>query len=199
MLIAVLGWFALVTQFYININSKIASHPELVIRYFSYFTILTNLIVAVCCTTLALQPDTRLGSFFAKQKNITAITVYIFVVGFVYNIILRFLWNPEGLQKVVDELLHSVIPILFLLYWLILVSKDELYFKNIFPWLIYPFVYAVYVIIRGSFSGFYPYPFIDVSQLGITKALINAVMLTVLFFFVSFLFVAIGKWVNKKK
>lgn len=197
--IALLGWFALVAQFYININSKIASHTELAIRYFSYFTILTNLLVAVCCTTLALQSYTRLGIFFAKQKNIAAIAVYIFVVGFVYNIILRFLWNPEGLQKIVDELLHSAIPILFLLYWLVLVSKDKLHFKNIFPWLIYPFVYAVYVIIRGSFSGFYPYPFIDVHQLGITKALINAVMLTVLFFFVSFVFVAIGKWVNKKK
>ncbi|UEG50173.1 Pr6Pr family membrane protein [Ferruginibacter lapsinanis] len=198
-IVGALGWFALIAQFYINITSKIASTPELLIRYFSYFTILTNIIVAVCCTTLSLLPDSRWGLFFSKQKTFAAVTVYIFVVGLVYNVILRFLWNPQGLQRIVDELLHSVIPVMFLLYWLVLMLKDELHFKSIFPWLIYPFVYAVFVIFRGSVSGFYPYPFIDVSQIGMTRALFNAVMLTVLFYFISALFVVIGRMENKKK
>ncbi|MFZ5976285.1 MULTISPECIES: Pr6Pr family membrane protein [unclassified Hydrotalea] len=33
-------------------------------------------------------------------------------------------------------------------------------------WLIYPLLYLVYILIRGSFSGFYPYPFVNVLQIG---------------------------------
>ncbi|MFZ1517670.1 MAG: Pr6Pr family membrane protein, partial [Ignavibacteriaceae bacterium] len=94
--LALAGWFALVSQFYININSKVAALPELITRYFSYFTILTNLIVAIYCTVLLLNPRSKPGTFFASYRTSTAITVYILIVGIIYNIILRFIWNPQG-------------------------------------------------------------------------------------------------------
>lgn len=196
--LALLGWFALATQFYINMTSNLAPLPELLIRYFSYFTIITNLIVAICCTTLVINPNSNWGRFFSKQKTLTAITVYIVVVGLIYNVILRFLWKPEGLQMIVDELLHSVIPVLFLLYWLFFVFKDQLNWKDVLPWLIYPLVYTVLILFRGSLSGFYPYPFINIGELGIEKALINAVGIAIVFLVLSLLFVAIGKLLNKK-
>lgn len=199
LLIALSGWFALIVQFYLNLNSGVATVKELLIRYFSYFTILTNLLVAVCATTLFIKPDSLWGKFFTRQNTLTAITVYIFVVGLVYNVVLRFLWNPHGLQMVVDELLHSVIPVLMVFYWLTYVFKNELHYQSILRWLIYPFVYAVFVIFRGNFSGFYPYPFIDVSQLGINKALLNVTILTGLFYLVSVVFVAIGKYLSRGK
>lgn len=197
--LALSGWFALVTQFYINMTSNLAPVPELLIRYFSYFTINTNLIVAVCCTNLVINPNSNRGSFFSKQKTLTAVTVYIVVVGLIYNVILRFLWKPEGLQMVVDELLHSVIPVLFLLYWLFFVLKDQLNWKDVLPWLIYPLVYTLFILVRGSVSGFYPYPFINIGELGIEKALINAVGIAIVFLLLSLLFVAIGKLLNKKR
>ena len=196
---ALLGWFALTAQFYININSGLAPLPELVTRYFSYFTILTNLIVAVCSTILLLAPGSKWGQFFSKPQTLTAITVYILIVGLIYNVILRFLWKPEGLQMIVDELLHSIIPVLFLLFWLLFVVKDKLQWKNVWPWLIYPLVYIICVLIRGSLSGFYPYPFIDMTQLGLSKVLINSAGIAVLFILMSFLFVGIGRFITKKK
>ncbi len=192
--ISILGWFALVAQFHINITSGAATPAELLIRYFSYFTILTNLLVAVCCTCIAINPEKGWGSFFSKVQTLTAITVYILVVGIVYNIILRFLWQPKGLQKLVDELLHSAIPALFLLYWLLFVNKQTMQWKQVFPWLAYPLVYLLFILIRGSFSGFYPYPFVNVGDLGMNKVLLNSIAITILFIVTGLLLIAAGKW-----
>lgn len=188
--ISILGSFALAAQFYLIIANRTASIAETITRYFSFFTILTNLLVAICAITLLFWKGRRLqDTFFSRPKTITAITVYITVVGLVYNLILRFLWQPQGLQFVVDELLHTIIPVLFILFWLLCVPKSGLKTKDIFWWLVYPFFYIIYVLIRGAFSGFYPYPFINVSELGYNKVFLNSGMLVVLFVVFSLLFV----------
>ncbi len=196
-ILTVLGWFALVCQFWININSKAAPVTEIIIRYFSYFTLLTNIIVALCCSALLLKPHSRLRNFFSRPTTLTAVTIYILVVGVVYNTILRILWMPEGLQKIVDELLHTIIPALFLLFWILFVAKTTLKWKNILPWLIYPLVYAIFILIRGAVSGFYPYPFVDVAILGLHRVLLNCLAVTFVFVIFSVLFVSIGKIANK--
>jgi hypothetical protein len=122
-----------------------------------------------------------------------AITVYILVVGITYNLLLRSLWNPEGLQWVVDELLHSVIPVLFFVYWWIFRSRAALLWKNIFPWLLFPLFYCIYTLIRGHLSGYYPYPFMDAGQLGMSKVLINIGAMLILFLIISLLLVGISK------
>ena len=192
------GWFALIAQFYIIINSHAASSLELTVRFFSYFTILTNITVAACVSVLLFRQNSKEYIFFSNQKTLTAITVYIIIVGVIYNIILRFLWSPTGLQKLVDELLHSVIPSLFFIYWLVFVLKDRLKWNDFLPWLIYPLVYVFYVLIRGSFSGFYPYPFIDLDQLGWKNVIINSIGMAGAFMVVSILFIGIGKYLNRK-
>ncbi|MEO5592946.1 MAG: Pr6Pr family membrane protein [Chitinophagaceae bacterium] len=194
----ILGWFALIAQFYINTTNKITSIPEMIIRYFSFFTIQTNLIVAICFTVLLFNPDSKWGNFFSKQQTLAAVTVYIIIVGLIYNIILRFLWAPEGLQKIVDELLHSIIPVLALIYWLVFAAKNKLEWKNIPTWLIYPFAYIIYILIRGSVSGFYPYPFINSIQLGLNKVLVNSVGIAVVFIFMSLILVTIAKSLTGK-
>ena len=153
-IIVVLGWFALLLQLYLIILHRVASLPETIVRFFSFFTIQTNILVALCFTFLWLKPKSKWGLFFSKSKIVTAITLYSIIVGLVYNAILRFLWAPTGSQKIADELLHLVIPILVLIYWTLFVPKKALEFKNIFPWLIFPSVYLVYSLIRGAFFVF---------------------------------------------
>lgn len=190
---AVAGWFAIILQFYLIIINRTASLNETIIRFFSFFTILTNILVALCFTFLLLKPASKWGNFFAQPATLTALTVYIAVVGIVYNVILRFLWKPEGTQFFVDELLHSVIPGLFILYWFLSVRKESLKWNNILPWLIYPSLYCIYVLFRGSISGFYPYPFINVHLLGYNKVLLNIGSLIIVFLVLSVLLVGIAK------
>ncbi len=196
--LAVSGWFALLTQLYINLASKLAPVTELLIRYFSYFTILSNLIVAVCCTALLFKPAGKSG-FFQQQKTLAAVTVYIIVVGLIYNVTLRYIWDPEGLQRVVDELLHLVNPVLFLIFWLVFAAKDQLKYADVLPWLIYPLGYTIFILIRGAASGFYPYPFIDMGELGLQKTLINAFVVAIIFLVLLLLIVLTGKLLSRKK
>lgn len=194
---AFIGWFTVISQFYLNIANSSVPVTEVTIRFFSYFTILTNILVALSFTIILLRPKSRLGEFFSKSRVLTAVTAYITFVWIAYNILLRHLWNPSGLQLIVDELLHSFIPFLSILYWLIFVPKSELQWKSILPWMIYPFIYLLYVLTRGALSGFYPYPFIDVNSLGYSKVFLNDIGLIIAFLLLSLLFVAIGKLTSK--
>ena len=191
-----LAWLAVILQFYLMLENRIASVPETVIRFFSFYTILTNILVAICYTTLIRKG--KWFSYFSSSKTLTAITVYIIIVGAVYNLILRHIWQPQGLQLIVDELLHSVNPVLFLLFWIFTIDKSQLKWKHLFPWLIYPLVYLIFILVRGSFAHWYPYPFVDIDQLGISKVLINCLFLTLTFISVSFLFIVLGKLGIKK-
>lgn len=184
------GWFALIAQFYLSLQNALVPVDESIIRYFSFFTVLTNILVAICFTALLFKKEG--SSFFTKPSTLSAAAVYITVVAIIYNVILRFTWEPKGLQWVVDELLHAIVPLLFVLYWLIFVSKDTLKWRDTFSWLIYPFIYLMYILFRGSVSGFYPYPFVDVVKYGYETVFVNCFYVMLVFLVLSFLSVWIG-------
>jgi hypothetical protein len=52
-------------------------------------------------------------------------------------------------------------------------------------------------LIRGSFTGFYPYYFIDVGKLGLPGVMVNVAMLLILFFVIGEIFVGIDKLMNR--
>ena len=194
-----MGIVALVLQFYFMLNNRTASIPETIIRFFSFFTILTNCLVAVAFASIAAGSKSKWNSFFSKRSVFTAVTVYILVVGLVYNVILRWQWNPQGWEKLADELLHTVIPLYVLLFWWLFVSAQTLKWKDVLPWLWYPLIYCAYTLLRGSFVDFYPYPFMDVLKLGYSTVILNSLYVTFAFLVVSFLLVALGKWKSVKE
>lgn len=173
-IIALLSWLAVIAQFFISMGASTVDTVTQTVRFFSYFTILTNLMVAVYSTSLWLSPKRSIAVFFAKSTASTAVTLYILLVGLVYNLVLRGIWQPQGMARVVDETLHSIVPLLVLCHWWCIPDKGLLKWKDILGWLIYPFVYLVYTLAHGAISGFYPYPFVDVDALGLSKVLINS-------------------------
>jgi hypothetical protein len=195
--IAIIAWLALGLQLYIlvkNANTNGLTRLEATGRFFSYFTILTNLLVAVCLSFIVVKPNTAPGRFFSKPSTSAAIALYIFIVGLVYNTILRFIWEPAGLQKWVDEALHVVVPLLFLIYWLLFAQKGSLKWIYSLQWLIYPFIYLLYALGIGAFSGFYTYPFINVTELGYSKVLLNSGGLMLVFIAAGLLLI----WIDTK-
>ena len=196
---AALGWFAVIAQLYLIITNRVVSVPGTVLRFFSYFTIDTNILVALCFTFIFLGNRSRLGKIFTKATTITALTVYITIVGIVYNTILRLTWDPQGLQRIVDELLHSVIPVFFILFWVIFTPTKGLKYKQAFSWLIYPLVYIFYAVIHGAITKFYPYLFVDVTRHGYSKVMFNAGMILLAIFVLSLVLIATGKVTDKKK
>ncbi len=197
---AVTGWFAIIAQLVLIIQNRVTDIPEAIIRFFSYFTVLTNILVALCFTFVWIKPAIKNG-FWLSPIIKTALLVYILVVGIIYNAILRFLWAPTGLQKIVDELLHLVIPMLFVIYWIYFVPKESLQWKNAFNWLLYPFIYLLYILARGAASAtnFYPYPFVDVYNHGYQKVMISCVLMLLLFLMLSLIFIGLGRFAARKK
>lgn len=190
---AVMVWTALLLQLYLILENRNESISETLIRYFTFFTILCNILAAICFTSLALPSAPGRTKFFSRAQVITAVAVYIVIVCFIYRFILRPRWNPQGLEKIADELLYSVDPSYFVLYWYLFVPKYPLRWSKVFSWLIFPCSYLLFILFRGAFSDYYPYSFMDVKQFGYSKVFLNCGIILVIFLFFSLLFVGIGK------
>ncbi len=99
---------------------------------------------------------------------ITAVVVYIMFVWIAYNALLRWLWMPSGYRALVNKSLHTLVPGLAALYWLLFVPRFHLSWRRCAAWLAYPLCYLFVTLWRGHASDFYPYWFIDVSELSMS-------------------------------
>lgn len=196
--LAIISWFAIIGQYVLMMEERVTTVVETTIRFVSFFTILTNTLIALYFTALLLQKGI-LHRFFGRPGILTALTSYIIIVGLVYQVVLRSLWTPTGLQMVVNELLHSVIPVEVVLYWYVYEYKKELQFGMIRNWMIYPSIYLIYTLVRGHYVNYYPYPFVNVSELGMAMVLYNSALLMVVFVFFSFVMIAVGKRIAKQQ
>lgn len=178
----VVGCTALILQFYITISYSPQSgltYFQSVIKFFSFMTILTNILVTLTYMIPLLSPGSKWGLYFQRPFVQSGVLVYILIVGIIYHFMLAHIWDPQGLEKFVDILLHYVMPAFYLLYWLINTEKGGQKIINCIIWLSYPLAYIIYILIRGHFSGMYPYPFIDVSKFGFETVLKNIFFITI--------------------
>jgi hypothetical protein len=194
---ALLGWFALLLQLYLMLIQSPAGALAMVgtvITYFSFFTILTNILVALVFTATFFESGAGWVQFFRRPPVQAGAAAYIAIVGIVYRLLLRQLWNPQGAQWVADAILHDVIPVGYVLYWLIFGPRAGLRWKDALAWLAYPAVYLEYVLARGAVSKLYPYPFMDVNVLGYGGVLAHAAVFLLVFLGMGLLVVAVGRW-----
>ena len=194
---ATLGWAGLSIQMYLILHSRwtlAASLTGGLVSFFSYFTVLSNTLVATVLTCETTSRESAARRWFLQPWVSSGVAVSIAVVGLAYNVLLRHLWHPEGWQWLADELLHDVMPLLFLGYWWFCVPKGALRLGHIALWVIYPLVYFAYALLRGHLLAAYPYPFIDVDKLGYPQVFINAGGLLAGFVVIALLLIALDRW-----
>ncbi|MFW9078294.1 Pr6Pr family membrane protein [Pseudomonas sp. P2757] len=194
---ATLGWAGLSIQLYLIFFARLSVDASLLgglVSFFSYFTVLTNTLVAVVLTCAVTDRDSAARRWFLQPWVSSGIAVSITVVGLAYSLLLRHLWHPEGWQFIADELLHDVMPLLFLVYWWFCVPKGTLRLKHLPLWLIYPLVYFAYALLRGHLLGAYAYPFIDVAVLGYPQVFINAGGILVGFVLIALIVIGLDRW-----
>lgn len=136
------------------------------VRYFSYFTILSNVLVAFATASACMQGAGALAVFFRRPAVQGGIALYIGVTGTVYFSILRHLRQPQGAQWWADAGLHYASPVLYVAWWIFGVRHFGLQWRTVVAWLGFPAAYLLWVLLRGAWVHEYPYPFIDVGQLG---------------------------------
>ena len=140
---------------------------------FSYFTILTNLLVALAF---------GLPAAWARSALVRGgLTLHIGVVGLVYELALRRLWHPEGLQFLADLLLHDAVPLSVIAWWLLKRRRGALAWPDALWWLLYPAAYLAFALWRGFSSGWWAYPFLNAASLGAPRVALNAGLLVLLF------------------
>ncbi|MHB1920855.1 MAG: Pr6Pr family membrane protein [Chitinophagaceae bacterium] len=188
-----LAWVVSLLNFYLQIHHRVSSLPETILRFFSDFSNLTYFLFALCFTILLLKLKSSWAQFFSDPQTLTAIAVYLTLIGMIYISVFGFIRNPIGFHSVIGEITHFVFPLFFLVYWIMSVPKSELQWKNVFPWLIYPLVYGIIILLRGACANYYPYPFMDAHALGYAHVLFNGIGLLMAFLLLSLLLVAIAK------
>jgi hypothetical protein len=200
-LIGLCGWIILIMQFFLMHTLGEAmglSSSVTTVNYFSYFTILTNLLAAFCVSIVAIKPRSAVGAFFSRATVQTSIAGNILVTACVYNLVLAKLWNPRGEWWIADFFLHTAIPVLYVIYWLLFVPKGTLKLSSPFPWMLFPLVYLLYCLARGARTGWYPYPFVDADDLGYLTVLLNSLILLGVFLLFFYVFLLVDHWLGRK-
>ena len=175
--LAILVTFALVAQLFVTISRHDLTTSTRIIRMLSFFTIQSNALVCATSWGLVLRPQ-RAGMLW-RVLRIDAIAG-IAVTGLVYSIALSGLQVLHGWAQLCDNIFHYIVPILTVLGWLVLGPRGRVDRPAVLAGLIWPVLWFGYTLVHGAISGWYPYHFIDVGQHGYPRALLNAVIVTIL-------------------
>lgn len=147
-------------------------------RLGSYFTIQSNVLVAL--TSLQLARDPHRDGRWWRALRLDAV-VAITVTGLVHWFLLRPILDLDGADRVADVLLHVVVPVLAVVAWAVHGPRPRVDAATIARALVWPVAWLGYILVVGALSGWYPYPFLDVGQRGYGPVLATVAGVVVLF------------------
>ncbi|WP_284250830.1 Pr6Pr family membrane protein [Litorihabitans aurantiacus] len=146
-------------------------------RLFSFFTVESNVVVLVVCVLLILDPVRR-GWWWdvARINALLAITI----TGLVFAVVLAPQLSFTGAALVATVGFHYVAPWATVVGWLVLGPRLGFQWSKIAGAFILPIAWLVYIFVQGPATGWYPYTFLDVTEIGLGRALANALLVLVL-------------------
>ena len=183
--IAVVAGVTLLTRFWLRYQQSAGALDALAYMA-NYFTILTNTLTFVVMLLIALGRDLPL-------RIVQAVMIAIVCVGLIYHALLAHLVSLSGLELWADHGTHTFVPILAGLWWVFLAPKPPFQVSDMALWVAWPLIYCAYILYRAQGSGFYPYPFLNLPEIGWTELTINVAGLSVGFVIVGFLLYGIGR------
>ena len=190
---ALVGLVALGLQYALMIGTDPARIASLTLNFFSFFTILTNVLVMLAMLLPVIAGRTGAGRAMASPGVRAAVTMYAVVVGLVYHFLLHATWAPQGWAYVVNILLHYVMPTAMLIDWLAFVHRAQLTWRDPARWLLFPLAYGGWTLIHGFATDWWPYWFVDVSELGLGRTAAYFAGLLVFFLTVGLIVVTIDR------
>lgn len=176
-----------------------------------YFTIQSNIVVAVVTLYLLAEgllraraghapADAGPGGAPGAEPAASRSAVYlrgvamlaISLTGIVFHTMLvPVLESPIGFN---GHVLHTIVPIGFVLDWLVFCQKGRFRFRDVPVWVVFPLVYFVATLLVAVYhDGFYPYPFMDAATYGYGSVAVNAALLLVAFGALGAVYVGVDK------
>jgi hypothetical protein len=141
-----------------------------VFDYFTYFTLWSNILVAIVMLMLFARPDR--DSFWFRVLRLDSVLMIV-VTGIIYNVVLAATAKNQGLEVWTNFFLHVLTPLLTFVVWLIAGPRGWISWRIIAASLILPIIWLVFALVRGAFIGAYPYGFLDVATYGYGTVLTN--------------------------
>lgn len=159
------------------------------VSYFSYFTIDSNLIAATVLLIGAARWRAEPSATFDLIRG--AAVVYMTVTGIVFTLLLS---NTDVDTAIpwVNTVVHELMPIVIVADWLLDPPHERLTTRQGLLWLIFPLAWIVYTLIRGGFTGLYPYPFLNPANGGYGSVLLYSLGILVLMAIVCWLTVVLA-------
>jgi hypothetical protein len=155
------------------------SGVERAFNTFAFFTVQSNLIVGATTLLLAVKLD-RSSTVFRTFRLIGLVAITI--TGIVYHVALARLLDLEGWHQLGDQLVHTVVPVLAVVGWLMFGPRRLTSARIAWLSVLFPFCWIAFTLVRGAVIDWYPYPFIDVTKLGYGKVILNCFWISLLLF-----------------
>nr|WP_275585393.1 Pr6Pr family membrane protein [Blastococcus saxobsidens] len=161
---------------------------ERVVRFFSYFTVQSNLLVLAAVLPLVRDADHD-GRWWRVVR--LASLLGITITGIVYAVVLAPLYDPEGVNAWTNAGEHYVSPVMTVLGWLLFGPRPRITSGVVARALLWPVAWIAWILAQGTVTDWYPYDFMDVAAQGYAIALRNLafVVLLALAFLLLFRFV----------
>lgn len=193
-IVSAIGGVLLNLYLALSSGNDLHSQSTIFVNVFSYFTIQSNLLVALVCAGILWRKN-----FFGKYEQLFHLgaLVDISITFAVVQLILSKLVSYEGIVLFADNLVHIITPALFVAYWFLFHNKQRFAYRNVFVWLIYPLLYLAYSLLRGLSVNWYPYPFINANLISYQQILLNSVGLFVAFVVTGAVFTAANNFLAK--
>ncbi len=165
----------------LNTDPTMLGNPEQgvlgrIFDYFTYFTIWSNILVAVVSIMLFVRPDR--DSFVFRVLRLDSILM-ITVTGIIYNVVLAGSAKLQGLEVVSNLFDHMLTPLVSILVWLLIGPRGWISWRVIGAALILPIIWLAFAMARGAAMGAYPYGFVDVATYGYGTVLLNVVNIVI--------------------
>ncbi|HWT52048.1 MAG TPA: Pr6Pr family membrane protein [Caulobacter sp.] len=161
------------------------------VEFFSYFTILSNVLAAAALTAPLVRPAGRLAIWAERSGPRTAIATYLTITAVVYHTMLAGQSNPQGLRFVANVILHTLTPLSYLADLALRGGRGEARWIAAAKAMAFPALFGVWTLLHGALSGWYPYPFMNVIKRGYPAVTLTMVEMSLAFAAVALIFVAL--------
>ncbi|CAB4945271.1 unannotated protein [freshwater metagenome] len=180
-LIFAMGW---------QITDRLAHNVFRPGEYFAYFTIDSSMVAAVALAVAGVWALQGKAETAVMNRVRLSVATYAIVVGVVYNALLRGLPGSAADAGYVwpqapNEILHVWALVFIFLDFAIMTFANPPRFKQMFWVWVFPLAWVLFTIIRGIFTGWWPYWFIDPNDPGGLPQMIKYIFGIMAFMLVS--------------
>ncbi|HEX5061733.1 MAG TPA: Pr6Pr family membrane protein [Kofleriaceae bacterium] len=172
-------------------DPQFASAAASVANMFTYFTITSNVIVGVVSALLA--SGRARGESWLSALCVAGLTAITITAAVFHVVLASAIPALSGAPAVANTLVHTVVPTVFIAGWAAFGPRGTVHVRTVLLSLIYPVTWLAFTLIRGVLSDYYPYPFMDATQIGYAQMALNVTLVAVLYVVLAVAFGAIDR------